>query len=162
MNLSKLFEEQKPLRNKILKKFDLVDDVGLLENFIVAFQAELYELANEWRGFKHWSTDQEMRRDKALEEFADCMAFLLELGLELDLLKEWHVDDLVIQKESTIQLQFLEFNKYLHCRFNETSWFSIAELLFGLGEMLGFTEKEMITAYYDKNKINHERQENGY
>lgn len=31
-----------------------------------------------------------------------------------------------------------------------------------LGEMLGFTWEEIEQAYYDKNKINHQRQENGY
>lgn len=32
----------------------------------------------------------------------------------------------------------------------------------GLGEMLGFTWQEIVTAYVEKNKINHERQANAY
>lgn len=31
-----------------------------------------------------------------------------------------------------------------------------------LGEMLGFTWEEIETAYFEKNKVNHERQESGY
>jgi len=32
----------------------------------------------------------------------------------------------------------------------------------GLGEMLGFSWKQVEDAYYAKNKINHERQDAGY
>jgi dimeric dUTPase (all-alpha-NTP-PPase superfamily) len=31
-----------------------------------------------------------------------------------------------------------------------------------LGEMLGFTEEQIEQAYFEKNKINHQRQEVGY
>lgn len=52
MNLEKLFEIQKPLRGRIIEKHGLQDEY-LIENFVLAFQVELSELANEWRGFKH-------------------------------------------------------------------------------------------------------------
>lgn len=162
MDFKKLFEHQKLLRDKIIKNHELEKD-DLLENFIVAFQTELGELANEWRGFKHWSTNREMNRDKALEEFADCLAFLLELGLEIYFDYElWDLSDLGTNRNKTIQSQFIEFNKHLCQDFCEYDWVEIAELLIGLGYMLGFTKKEMIKAYYKKTEINHKRQENGY
>ncbi|ONK21209.1 hypothetical protein BLX87_23050 [Bacillus sp. VT-16-64] len=165
MNLSKLFEMQKPLRDKIIQNFNLENE-NLLENFIVAFQAELYELANEWKGFKHWSKNKNMDREKALEEFADCISFLLELGFELGVATDClDVTDPTYTRETTIQKQLIEFNFYLYEMYLsrcKESWFCAMEFLLGLGSMLGFTEKEMVDAYYKKNAINHQRQETGY
>lgn len=161
MNLTKLFEVQKPLRSRIIEKHNLQEE-NLMENFVLAFQVELAELANEWRGFKHWSTDRNMRRDKALEEFADCTAFLLELGLELDIPEEWDVSNLDPEYEETIQKQFISFNKCLVADMDSNDWHEVAARLIGLGKMLGFTKKEMIEAYMKKTEINHARQLNGY
>lgn len=74
MNLSKLFEMQKKLDEDIMKRKGL-EGQDLLPKKILALQVELGELANEWRGFKFWSKDQEPRREiechacKGLGEF---------------------------------------------------------------------------------------------
>ncbi|NCG67790.1 dUTPase [Bacillus coagulans] len=60
MNLQKLFEAQAELDKHIIEKKGL-HGVNLLPNLILALQVELGECANEWRGFKHWSDDQEPR-----------------------------------------------------------------------------------------------------
>ena len=63
MNLSKLFKIQKQLDDRIVKEKKL-EGQNLLNKKILALQVELGELANEWRGFKFWSNDQEPKRNK--------------------------------------------------------------------------------------------------
>ena len=60
MNLSKLFEMQRKLDERIIEEKGLQGQ-NLLDKKILALQVELGELANEWRGFKFWSNDQEAR-----------------------------------------------------------------------------------------------------
>ena len=38
----------------------------------------------------------------------------------------------------------------------------VFECFASLGALLGFTDEQIEQAYYDKNKINHERQSDGY
>ena len=66
MQLDKLSKTQDVLDKRIMKEKGL--EIGndyiketLLVNKILALQVELGELANEWRGFKFWSEDQEPR-----------------------------------------------------------------------------------------------------
>ena len=74
-------------------------------------------------------------------------------------------------KQETIVDQFIELNyqTYIVLQRNENhkgkykgQWYMLVDLFIGLGEMLGFTREQIETAYLDKNKINHQRQENGY
>src|SRR5690625_3998787 len=60
LNLERLFELQKELDDRIVKEKGL-EGKDLLPQKILALQVELGELANEWRGFKFWSEDQEPR-----------------------------------------------------------------------------------------------------
>lgn len=60
MNLDKLFKTQELLDKKIIDTKGLHDE-DLLDKKILALQVELGELANEWRGFKFWSENQEPR-----------------------------------------------------------------------------------------------------
>src|SRR5699024_9188223 len=58
MNLNKLFPLQKQLDEHIVKEKGL-EGQDLLDKKILALQVELGELANEFRGFKFWSENQE-------------------------------------------------------------------------------------------------------
>lgn len=58
MELKELFEMQKKLDEHIIEEKGL-EGQDLLPKKILALQVELGELANEWRGFKFWSEDQE-------------------------------------------------------------------------------------------------------
>jgi dimeric dUTPase (all-alpha-NTP-PPase superfamily) len=66
MNLSKLFEMQRELDERIVKKHGL-EGQDLLRNTMLALQVELGKLANEWKGFKHWS-----RRQSPSVELEEC------------------------------------------------------------------------------------------
>jgi dimeric dUTPase (all-alpha-NTP-PPase superfamily) len=212
MNLAKLFETQKVLRDRIAyKKSDLP------EIMILALQVELGECCNEWRGFKIWSKNQEPRLEiechacegvggfqhgqaedfeeetclycqgtgiqsrPLLEEYVDGLHFVLEIGLcdyltyrEYVPVRKWNLDTSPIKYETIIK----QFNKlfgtigYLEdCMTDhemgydsevEDQYENVVRLYLGLGEMLGFTWEQIEQAYFDKNAINHERQDNGY
>jgi len=57
LTLEQMYEMQKELDAKIIKEKGL-EGKDLLQNTVLALQVEIGELANEWRGFKHWSTRQ--------------------------------------------------------------------------------------------------------
>lgn len=66
LTLEKLFEMQKILDTRIIEQKGL-QGVDLLPNTVLALQVEIAELANEWRGFKHWSDRQEPKFGYAAE-----------------------------------------------------------------------------------------------
>ncbi|MED1790315.1 dUTP diphosphatase [Brevibacillus laterosporus] len=63
ISLETLFEKQKQLDDYIIKKkgLDTLPKQELLNNTVLALQVEICELANEWRGFKHWSENRAPR-----------------------------------------------------------------------------------------------------
>ncbi|MBS4173487.1 dUTP diphosphatase [Bacillus sp. FJAT-49736] len=184
MNLSKLFETQKILRDRINYQGE-----DRFNKLILALLVELGECANEWRGFKFWSKNQEPNISKPvntfygsreglttnplLEEYVDGLHFVLELGLEVEN-EFWKTDDIIPEsiKKSKLQKIYEEsksIDEQFHLVFRYTSLMLednyLPELLgayINLGEMLGFTWEQIEQAYFEKNKINHERQENGY
>src|SRR5690625_143976 len=103
MNLTKLFKTQAELDKKIVEEKGLQGQ-DLLDEKILSLQVELGELANEWRGFKFWSENQEPVTENLrvadykesgeailetynplLEEYVDCLNFVLSIGLDLKL-----------------------------------------------------------------------------
>lgn len=184
MNLTKLFETQRILDARIEKEHPRVEGEDRLAKKILALQVELGECANEWRGFKFWSNDQESRvevkhyargsgkltppyvvSNPLLEEYVDCLHFILSIGLEID----FHYANL------KSPLKSINITKQFNAIFYEVSeieigimgrrGFHLAQTLrafIGLGEMLGFTWEQIEQAYYDKNAINHTRQDTGY
>jgi dimeric dUTPase (all-alpha-NTP-PPase superfamily) len=61
LNLQKLFEMQRQLDEHIEKEHPRQEGEDRLAKKILALMVELGELANEHRGFKYWSNDQEPR-----------------------------------------------------------------------------------------------------
>ncbi|ARD47594.1 dUTP diphosphatase [Sporosarcina sp. P33] len=186
MDLNKMFEMQRELDERIVKEKGL-EGQDLLLDKILALQVELGECANEWRGFKFWSVDREPRikayshheekqcgdngfssiakydKNPLLEEYVDCLHFILSIGLDLEfhlLVKEARpVNNRSIAKQFVFistkvgtMLAYESLPNYLH----------IIENFIGLGEMLGFTWEQIEQAYYNKNKVNHVRQDTGY
>src|SRR5690606_3046979 len=104
MNLAKLFEMQRFLDEHINKEKGL-EGQHLLDKKILALHVELGGLAQNWRGFKFWSEDQEPRYETVeiyvhgydgpgqdtrasiqeyqaqpiLEEYVDCLHFILSI-----------------------------------------------------------------------------------
>ncbi|MGE6895753.1 dUTP diphosphatase [Priestia flexa] len=94
MNLKLLFETQKKLKEKIG-----YNEPDRFHKLVLAFLVELGECANEYRGFKFWSKNQQprtkavrtpamMEEDKEyynplLEEYVDGLHFAIELCMDL-------------------------------------------------------------------------------
>src|SRR5690606_20915222 len=121
MNLAKLFETQRLLDEHILDEHPELKGQNNIDWKILALQVELGECANEWRGFKKWSNNQEPTTqfvhvcadcngngvdgiegytypcmtcggtgidrvsNPLIEEYVDCLHFILSIGLEMEL-----------------------------------------------------------------------------
>ncbi len=230
MNLTKLFDTQRILDAQIMEKHPELVGQNNLDWKILALQVELGECANEWRGFKKWSTRQSpsdeifisciddeaeyffcgvcheefspsyaktneyqclkdlnhlmgmKKTNPLLEEYVDCLHFILSIGLELectpiaiDVIRKVS-DSNIVNQFNTL---FTEIPKVLHNisflnqelpetmrysteRLIKTNYHLSFSLFIGLGEMLGFTWEHIEEAYYEKNEINHIRQSEGY
>lgn len=225
MNIETLYEMQKELDARIIREKGL-EGQDLFPNIVLALQVELGELANEWRGFKHWSNDRAPRtyekkdckvcrgtgehaginyeivpcrscggsgtayeRNPLLEEYVDCLHFFLSIAV-----KNGWKDDLYVWREAIEDVQekelsggvmgaFLEIGYWLLKMYMEqegderfrkiadrlgisTKQFCFRNAWFVfvcLGVVgFGFTLEQIADAYVEKNRVNHERQENGY
>ncbi|MEK4473317.1 dUTP diphosphatase [Paenibacillus sp. FSL R7-0048] len=195
LTLEQMFEMQKVLDARIIKEKGL-EGVDLLPNTILALQVEIGELANEWRGFKHWSKNQKPRtravrslgvddigveRGEAynplLEEYVDCLHFFLSIARQLKLpADDLYVWEDVVEAETAILFTDLLHNVGLilgdkllatppndNAKFQREHFRSALFAFYSLGEQrLGFTFEQIAEAYAAKNKVNHDRQSNGY
>jgi dimeric dUTPase (all-alpha-NTP-PPase superfamily) len=101
-----------------------------------------------------------------LEEYVDGLHFVMELGLERDdttLTVPYDENWILKKRDITVQFNSIfdvigNFSKYR----TVGNYSALLDLYMGLGEMLGFTWKDIEQAYFAKNKINHVRQETGY
>ncbi|MGH4122771.1 MAG: dUTP diphosphatase [Clostridium sp.] len=161
MNLQRLFQMQDALDKRIEAEHNLCG-IPLLRKKILSLQVELGELANETRCFKFWSTKSPSNDDVILEEYVDCLHFILSIGIEKNF------EDITLKtKHITFELseQFLNLytniSDFITCS-SLDSYLNIFQDFLSLGENLGFSKKDIENAYLYKNNINHERQDNGY
>lgn len=172
--------DERIIEDKLLKNFDLVP------NTVLSLQVELAEMANEGRWFKHWSNDQKPREKTVLEEFADAVHFFLSLSIqkgwqEVLFIFEDHLDE--DEFDGDLTAWYLEMIYFLNKAYMEKYpeeenmefksktgftknqyWFRTAWTLFlNIGiNGFGFTLEKIEQAYFDKNAVNHQRQEHGY
>ncbi|AQU79745.1 dUTP diphosphatase [Planococcus faecalis] len=186
MNLDKLFEVQRGLDAEIEKNHPTAADEDRLAKRILALQVELGECANEWRGFKFWSANQEARtkvpttlptpknwnvdtverkyKNPLLEEYVDCLHFILSIGLHLGF-EGRSIARLKTLPQYSLIDQFLEVANdvlELYYALDFRGYENLMTSFVILGEMLGFTWEQIETAYMKKNQINYQRQDTGY
>jgi dimeric dUTPase (all-alpha-NTP-PPase superfamily) len=161
MNLERLFNLQKELDSRILKQHDL-EDRPLLQKKILALQVELGELANETRCFKYWSEKKRSEVHIILEEYVDCLHFILSIGIEKQY-QDIKIDLKPVEYPLTDQFLniFIDVNDFVICS-SKDQYVTLFEDFLNLGISLGFKAEQIETAYLKKNAINHERQANGY
>lgn len=190
MNLSKLFETQRVLDARIMESHPELKGQNNLDWKILALLVELGECANEWRGFKKWSKDQEPRREveqygfadpggpfrylkyPLLEEYVDCLHFILSIGIEISEDIQFEISEYFIEIENDIKSeeqicdniieQFYTVFYFANVVNYDCEFSNLFAAFYHLGEMLGFTWEQIEQAYYDKNAINHTRQNTGY
>ncbi|MEK4403477.1 dUTP diphosphatase [Sporosarcina sp. FSL K6-6792] len=173
MNLTKLFEMQKVLDERIVRDKGLEGQNLLPEKFL-ALRTELGEFANELpQTFKFWS-NKKNDYEKALVEYVDCLHFILSIGLELQVSIEYlevatrefgcvartgvQMINNVFTHVNDVELNVL-FNRHSAALDEYTDLF-LRFLL--LGTHFGFEWERIEESYYAKNATNHERQEVGY
>ncbi|MGY0692642.1 dUTP diphosphatase [Virgibacillus sp. FSP13] len=175
MNLNILFKPQAELDKHIEEEHNLQGQ-NLLKKKTVALLTELFECVNEARFFKFWSRDQKPRKEDwypvsndvgvqwknpLLEEYVDIIHFALSIANDLGYHEHKYVDpggydlnDLTIGLANLITLlPETKYHRHIEVVFN---------YLIKLGYSLGFDEKDVTQAYFEKNKTNHKRQANGY
>ena len=206
MNLQKLFEMQAKLDKDITAHHPVKKTENRLEKKALALLVELGECANEWRGFKFWSNNQEPRTEEVvgcdecralgyianydelgdcvkcnntgqltenplLEEYVDCLHFILSIGNDLEIENFVAIEQLVKFKSFedrevlfVFRKLYLEVSLLLDDAKNLAYEYypHILQWFLELGYLLGFTWEQVEQAYYDKNKVNFERQEQGY
>lgn len=161
MDLNKLFQLQRKLDERIIKEHNLQNQ-SLSSKKILALQVEVSELANETRCFKFWSNKGPSSKDKILEEYVDCIHFILSLGLE------WNYSNISLNYKNDLSDLtekfnniYIDINDFVVCP-SKDNYLTLFEDFLCLGHDLSFTLEEIQQAYYSKNSINHTRQDNGY
>lgn len=106
-----------------------------------------------------------------LKELVDCLHFVLSIGLEHDFHKDVELLEIEPITSHTAGKGYDINTQYI--QLSQTDWdvyetghggyyLEGLELFLGMCEMLGFNWDEVEQAYMIKNKINHQRQLNGY
>ena len=161
MNIEKLTEMQRSLDTHIEQKHMLEQD-DLFDKKILALLVEAGELANETRCFKFWSQKPSSERETILEEYVDGIHFVLSLGIECGFSPQM---EQVMDHETTVTVQFLDvFSSIVAFRksCSQADYNGMFRSYLELGRKLGFTEAEIEQAYFSKNEVNYERQQNNY
>lgn len=169
MELTKLYEVQAGLKKHIGYKGE-----DKFQKMMLAMLVEFMECANDWRGFKYWSENQQPK-DTLLEEYVDGLHFVLETGLDLKEMGYIHELPKLVnpyRRGNTIERQFQQvlFGTLQIQRVMKGGMFSavvkeymnLFEDFLELGRLLGFEPDQIHAAYMKKNEVNHQRQENGY
>ncbi|MFC0188215.1 dUTP diphosphatase [Fictibacillus aquaticus] len=185
MNTKMLIEIQNTFRERINYQGE-----DRAEKSFLALNVEIGECANEWRGFKFWSKDQEPRtsvyhpppfnigdgqfKNPLLEEYVDGLHCVLDVGIELgyqhllpniksmhpSITKQFnHLFYLVGEMQEIYDDREDDEERYHEL---ESYYDDLFSCYLGLGDMLGFTTKQIEQAYLEKNLVNHQRQESNY
>lgn len=164
LDIKELLQKQKELDEVIFKNAGLKEYP--LEDVKLALLVELAELANEVKCFKYWKRHKEINRERVLDEFADCLHFALSL--------QNHLQQKPIDMHNVeVSVGFYKEKVKKGSKFNLTESFLTAKKniikedrillnIIVLGSILYITFEEMEQAYLTKNKVNYERQNNGY
>jgi dimeric dUTPase (all-alpha-NTP-PPase superfamily) len=169
MNFYKMLNAQKVLADRVAKEHPAKPGENRFNEITLALNVEVGECANEWKGFKFWKVDPQPS-NKVLEEYVDGVHFILDLALLLNVeMPEWEFPEcnwditklfLMIYKDVS---DLEEFNYRRHSKeLIECGFYCLLLNYIRLGAALGFTWDEIEQAYFNKNQVNHERQDNGY
>lgn len=161
MNLQRLFALQKELDLRIVSQHNLQSE-NLIQRKVLALQVEIGELANETRCFKYWSDKGPSAKDVILEEYVDCLHFILSIGLEKEF-SDIDIEPKFVDTSLTEQFLnlYIDLNDFIICS-SYDQYATLFECFLSLGLTLGFTGEDVENAYLDKNLTNHNRQATGY
>jgi dimeric dUTPase (all-alpha-NTP-PPase superfamily) len=106
----------------------------------------------------------EIETNPLLEEYVDCLHFILSIGLETGKYKEVEFKALYVDEQDIVMQFNVLFDKVgdFYAYRTKGNYQIVLSLFLALGEMLGFTWEQIEEAYMKKNVENHRRQEVGY
>jgi dimeric dUTPase (all-alpha-NTP-PPase superfamily) len=163
MQLEKLFRMQQALDQHIEEKHELQNE-DLFARKVLALLVELGELANETRCFKFWSIKPSSEKSVILEEYVDGIHFILSLGIECGFQNLDYTLDMEPSIASTTE-QFLliyqKVSKFKDSK-NDLDFKTLLQSYLQLGNLLEISYEEMEKAYFTKNEVNYQRQQNNY
>lgn len=163
MTLQEWFVMQSELDQYIQSEHGLEND-DLVEKKLLALLVELGELANETRCFKFWSRKPASDDSVILEEFVDGVHFILSIGLELGF-ENQEISIVSSEANEDLVQGFLKIYQFVDELRKTRSLKSYSDLIrqyFILGQSLGFSINDVQNAYKEKNKVNYQRQKEGY
>jgi dimeric dUTPase (all-alpha-NTP-PPase superfamily) len=158
-----LFKLQRELDERILAEHQLFNE-NLMDRKIMALLVELGELANETRCFKFWSKKPPAERAVILEEFVDGIHFILSLGIDLNVDNYTQSETNQQQAAGLVDQFHIVYKRINDFRENQQlqEYYKIFNEYLVLGDLLGFSWKDIKDAYISKNEVNHQRQDQGY
>lgn len=161
MLLSSLYEVQEKVDQAIQENLQInIHDTVHVDLRVIAWKVELGEFYNEVGFFKYWKQSHQMDKTKTLEELADCMAFVLSVGLSRKYSK--FVPELKWSQWKKVPLEQLASYLFNNDLASSGRWKDAFEQLICIGYKLGFTIGQMEVAYYMKSNENLDRQRRGY
>ncbi|MGX7596317.1 dUTP diphosphatase [Planococcus plakortidis] len=156
MEFAELFNMQRKLDAEIEKNHPALPNENRLKKQLVALLVELSEAANDWRGFKYWSTNQQAK-DTLLEEYCDVLHFFLSIGNRLR--KDGFPVGFKSRASEDIESCLLDiYEQVPQIEWNGYCWYVAFYRFIELGNLLGFDWKQISEAYLVKNQVNWERQ----
>ena len=181
INIQELMDIQRDVNKKVMEK---LDKAPTGDQYILAFNVELFEYFNAVGTWKWWKHSHEIVRERVLDELADCFAFFLSaIHVEDILAKDQGIDDFIPQVESQIADFIISLDTY-EATTEETNQ-AVTELITYIGTdneikgvttverfaiaifiatvlFKGITWDEITEAYKLKSAVNIKRQEENY
>jgi dimeric dUTPase (all-alpha-NTP-PPase superfamily) len=157
-NIAKMFDTQRKV-DKLIRETQKIEE-DTVDRKIIAFKVEFGEFLNEHKGFKYWKKDTEINRVLLLDEFADCIAFMLALAIE----KKWdrfiHALEVVNLEDKT--LSALSIDIFHNPLSSAGNWFKCLLDLIQMAFLVGLSVPDIEFAYELKSQVNLNRQMEGY
>ncbi len=134
--------------------------VPMTDKRVFAFKVELAEFSNETAWFKYWKKSHKIDKAKVLDEFADCVHFIVAIGIHRNYHKfvhELRYEGWLEYPEEQLYREIMEDSIA-----SSGLWKEVFERLIAIGIKLGYSLEEIQTSYLRKNKKNIERQISNY
>lgn len=119
----------------------------------LALQVKFGELASKTRCFNYWTTEAPCEKNAILEEYINCLHFILSIGLDKDYI------DFALPSSSfstNIVEQFLglfiDINDFVICS-SKDNYVTLFQDFINLGKNLGFNDSDIENSYVQKNAI---------
>jgi dimeric dUTPase (all-alpha-NTP-PPase superfamily) len=164
MKLEMYYQKQQELESFVRKNIGMSEEefssIEMVDKRIFAFKVELAEFSNETGWFKYWKQSHVMNKANVIEELADCIHFLLAIGIY----RKYHTFVHTLDWEFFMDRP----EEHLYTAIMESgigsagAWKRVFEQLIAIGVKLGFEIEQIELAYLLKNQKNIQRQVNNY